>query len=68
MTCANCIYFLANDFNAMMGLCRRYPVNANKHANDWCGELKIVNKLADKVVDQIVEKRGNKRVSKANNN
>jgi hypothetical protein len=35
VTCKNCVFFR----NAqVMGSCRRYPSQQNKHENDWCGE------------------------------
>lgn len=33
--CGDCRFF-AN--GQVMGSCRRYPAQQNKHQNDWCGE------------------------------
>jgi hypothetical protein len=33
--CGDC-HFFAN--GQVMGSCRRYPAQQNKHQNDWCGE------------------------------
>jgi hypothetical protein len=34
--CGECRFF-AN--GQVMGSCRRYPAQQNKHQNDWCGEF-----------------------------
>ncbi len=35
--CGNCEYF-AN--RQIMGICRLYPTQQNKHESDWCGQHK----------------------------
>lgn len=35
--CSNCKYFFGA--NVILGVCKRYPVTANKHDADWCGEF-----------------------------
>jgi hypothetical protein len=35
LKCSECRFF-AN--GQIMGSCRRFPVQQNKHQNDWCGE------------------------------
>ena len=35
--CGNCEYF-AN--RQIMGICRFYPAQQNKHESDWCGQHK----------------------------
>lgn len=35
--CSNCKYFFGD--NVILGVCKRYPVTANKHDADWCGEF-----------------------------
>jgi hypothetical protein len=37
--CGNCKYFRAQQ---IMGVCRLYPTQQNKHEKDWCGQHLIV--------------------------
>jgi hypothetical protein len=37
--CANCQYFADRQ---IMGICRIYPEQQNKHESDWCGQHKPV--------------------------
>ena len=43
-TCKTCLHW--QDQN-IIGLCRRYPMHANKHGSDWCGEHTIKRVLVE---------------------
>lgn len=43
--CSNCKYFFGD--NVILGVCKRYPVTANKHDADWCGEYVFKKTIAD---------------------
>ena len=36
--CKECKFYLDN--NAILGLCRRFPVYQNRSPQEWCGEFK----------------------------
>jgi len=35
--CGECHFYASGQ---VMGSCRRYPAQQNKHQNDWCGEYR----------------------------
>jgi hypothetical protein len=37
--CGNCEYFVNKQ---IMGICRLYPMQQNKHETDWCGQHKAI--------------------------
>ena len=37
-TCGNCFYYRDQK---VMGVCRFFPQNVNKHFTDWCGQHKL---------------------------
>jgi hypothetical protein len=64
--CKTCTYFVVGQ---VMGSCRRYPENQNKHENDWCGEhqlammtVPVYDILTDETkMVQMPKKRGRKK-------
>ena len=37
-TCGNCVYYRDQQ---IMGVCRLWPEQFNKHITDWCGQHKL---------------------------
>jgi len=51
--CLSCRFFSADE---RMGVCRRYPITANKSNDDWCGEFDaIINVPIQAMVNAIIE-------------
>ena len=51
--CNSCVYF---EDHKMMGVCKRFPQYANRHATEWCGEHKgqpLSKKEAVEVLDAV---------------
>lgn len=50
--CGGCRFFRDQQ---VMGVCRLYPQQQNKHETDWCGqfEAKATKKVYDITTDQI---------------
>jgi len=44
--CGNCKFYRAQQ---IMGVCRLYPTQQNKHERDWCGQHLIVESQEVKV-------------------
>jgi hypothetical protein len=53
MNCSGCKYF---QDQAIMGVCRLYPMTQNKHRNDWCGQFAAIEdrKVAEVPVYDIM--------------
>ena len=52
--CGGCLFFRDQQ---VMGVCRLYPQQQNKHESDWCGqhEPKTTKKVYDITTDQTIE-------------
>jgi len=52
--CGGCRFFRNQQ---VMGVCRLYPHQQNKHESDWCGqfEAKATKKVYDITTDQTTE-------------
>jgi hypothetical protein len=46
--CSDCRYFVDH---TQMGQCRRYPTYQNRHRNEWCGELAVVDETSPSLVE-----------------
>jgi hypothetical protein len=49
-TCNSCLFFVVGE---RMGICKRYPISANKSIDDWCGEFSAIK---NKAIEAITEK------------
>lgn len=58
-TCGNCFYYRDQQ---IMGVCRLWPEQFNKHITDWCGQHKPVQPkiVAVPVVEMAEEKPADK--------
>jgi hypothetical protein len=67
--CGNCEYFVNLQ---IMGVCRLYPMQQNKHETDWCGQhkhkqtlVREYNILTDEVRDVVVPRLKRKYTKKS---
>lgn len=63
--CGNCIYYRDQQ---IMGVCRLYPLQQNKHHTDWCGQHKslVVREMVElPVVEMTAEPTKRKYTRKA---
>ncbi|NDD52651.1 hypothetical protein EBZ39_02020 [bacterium] len=66
--CKTCAYFRSMQ---IMGVCRRFPEQHNKHETDWCGEhtIRAIEvlplKVYDITTDQVTEKRRGRKPKNA---
>ena len=52
-SCNSCRFFSAE---SKMGLCKRFPIYANKSENDWCGEWQSTKSAAlEMMVEQTIK-------------
>ena len=50
-SCNSCLFFVRGE---RMGICRRFPLAANKSNDDWCGEWRIAQSLALEALVQVI--------------
>ena len=61
--CGNCIYFRDQQ---IMGVCRLFPQQVNKHNSDWCGQHKVAREMLElPVVEMTAEAPKRKYTRKA---
>ena len=64
--CGGCRFFRDQQ---VMGICRLYPHQQNKHKSDWCGqhEPKTTKKVYDITTDQITEAPKKRKYTRRSN-
>ena len=64
--CGGCRFFRDQQ---VMGVCRLYPHQQNKHESDWCGqhEPKTTKKVYDITTDQITEAPQKRKYTRRSN-
>ena len=59
--CGNCIYYRDQQ---IMGVCRLYPLQQNKHHTDWCGQHSAKREILELPVLDTPPKRKYTRKAK----
>jgi hypothetical protein len=64
--CGSCLFFRDQQ---VMGVCRLYPHQHNKHESDWCGqfEAKATKKVYDITTDQTTEAPRKRKYTRRSN-
>ena len=64
--CGGCRFFRDQQ---VMGVCRLYPHQQNKHESDWCGqfEAKTTKKVYDITTDQTTEAPQKRKYTRRSN-
>jgi hypothetical protein len=64
--CGGCLFFRDQQ---VMGVCRLYPHQHNKHESDWCGqhEPKTTKKVYDITTDQTTEAPQKRKYTRKSN-
>lgn len=64
--CGGCRFFRDQQ---VMGVCRLYPHQQNKHESDWCGqfEAKATKKVYDITTDQTTEAPQKRKYTRRSN-
>ena len=61
--CGNCVYFRDQQ---IMGVCRLYPQQQNKHTSDWCGQhkSKVVREMLELPVVEMTEEKPKRKYTR----
>ena len=61
--CGNCIYFRDQQ---IMGVCRLYPQQQNKHNTDWCGQhkAKVAREMLELPVVEMTEEKPKRKYTR----